>query len=418
MKLEYVASGLAHTRLTNKDLSEDAESIAFVNRCLQAIQDKHNHYISFLFNGYTEERLGECMNSLVGSSLYNIYADSGGLQMVTRGHKSTKELKDAVYKVQAKLSTVALSFDEIPLVLTEGRSNFHDTKSRYFDKSQLEAKARLSGKNLREQVEYFRSVKSKSKPLLIMQGNSIDTYQQWLDVMADELGDCINDVELASGAAPLGQGFLEDSKRFFALTQLKYPKEFKHYHILGIGSPQRLLPLIALARVGHFKGKLVSYDSTTHTRGLNCGYYFMDGRLVSLGRSRGRKHTMVYNHICGVLEKLGLPPIDEKQMFNQVCMNDKLVREPFTTFERYSTLYSFLTAQIYNFIEMLDLMFTDDKLYASFANRDGYFQPMELLARCRDQQDFDDWVVEVRSSIESKAVPEKSEDASIEGFFS
>ena len=157
LKLEYVASGIAHTRLINNELAVDPDSIKDIQTRISATQNRYNHNVSFLFNGYTEERLGAKIYEYLRDSLHNIYADSGGLQMITLGHVVTEELKKQVYDVQSRYSSVALSFDEIPLIVTAHRSTFHDTKSRYFDKRILDEKAKQSGQNLLAQINFFNA---------------------------------------------------------------------------------------------------------------------------------------------------------------------------------------------------------------------------------------------------------------------
>lgn len=413
IRFEYVASGLNHTRICNNDLKEDTDTIAYINQCLASLQGKANHDVSFLFNAYTEERLGETLNKMVAKSLANIYSDSGGLQMITCGHKSTDELKRKVYDVQARLSTMAMSFDEIPLVV-DGRSGIHDMKSRYFDHELLEEKARLSGKNLRAQVEYFHSRNAWTKPFLILQGNSFETYQEWLDYVVDELGEeNLDYVELASGAASLGQGMVEDAKRAFILSKLKYPREFKHLHILGVGSVTRFLPFAALARIGAFDGMTISYDSTTHTMGLSRGLYYASDRFMVLEKHRCANYYAVLTQMNSVLFELGLDMVSDENMFNHICC-DKDTRTPFTTYERYMSIFGFLTAQIYNFAHSLDLLFTNNREFTRVAGR--AYTPLKALRTCDDANDLREWESAFGQTLESKPVLAKTDLSTLDCF--
>jgi len=51
-------------------------------------------------------------------SLYNIHADSGGLQAITLGKKIDSNLKTQVYNIQSQYADIGMSFDEIPITTT------------------------------------------------------------------------------------------------------------------------------------------------------------------------------------------------------------------------------------------------------------------------------------------------------------
>ena len=167
MRYDYVASGLSFTRVGRVGLKE--ETFDFINNYVEKIQSDQ-HKFSMLFNAYKEKSLGERLYSRYKKSCKNIYSDSGGLQMITLGENITQEKKRMVYDVQAKNSTIAFQFDEIPVVVEGEKSEKLDVQNRFFDESFLEEKARHSGRNLKEQIDYFREIGSETKPFLILQG--------------------------------------------------------------------------------------------------------------------------------------------------------------------------------------------------------------------------------------------------------
>src|SRR5574343_1651308 len=104
-KLEYVASGCNYTRLPNPGAYELPDNLRFIEavfRGLQSIDGKDNHKFSLLYNAYTEKHFGVAFKKFYREWLHTIHADSGGLQMVTRGLTPTAQLKSEVYELQAK----------------------------------------------------------------------------------------------------------------------------------------------------------------------------------------------------------------------------------------------------------------------------------------------------------------------------
>ena len=248
-----------------------------------------------MFNAYTEEREGQMTNDFFSPG--TIQADSGGLQMVTLGHKPTPELRKKVYEVQAKYSNIGMSFDEIPVKTIGNRSSKLDMDTRVFDMTLLKDAAKQSALNIIEQVETFDRLNSKCKPYIIIQGNCYETYQEWTDIMmrtipSDHLDKCYG---IASGAAALGQGTLEDIERYFTLSQLNAPKHLlKNFHILGVGSPNRIVLLARLQHLFH-KDVKISYDSSKHTGGIMRGQVQMGANLSSIGRNRNPKYFEIWN---------------------------------------------------------------------------------------------------------------------------
>lgn len=420
IKFDYVASGVGHSRMLLRSYYDNPSIIEEVKRKISAIQGTHNHSISFLYNAFTEARAGKIFKDTLDGTLKEIYADSGGLQMITLGRDINDQLKREVYDGQMFNSTCAMSFDEIPLVVTSTRSTFHDTKSRYFDPSLVEAKAKESGYNLKEQVRYFKEKGATSRPMMIIQGNDLASYQQWVDIIADILGDDITYLKgVSSGAAALGQGRLEDAKRFWILSKLKWPEGLRkdHLHILGAGSETRFLPLAAMNYHDSslFENTTISYDSTTHTSGISMGKYSKDITLLALKKFRNKPYFEILNDVNKNMKLLGLDEIEDDKFFEIMCTSAKLWK--LDDADQYHVLLGYLVSSIYNFIENMNRLFTDRDFYTRYCVSKGIEIPLRYLGKCRDQQDFDAWASQFKNDIPSKGVASNAGMVTLESFF-
>jgi hypothetical protein len=287
MKFEYVASGLSFLRVRFKE-SHSGVAAARLNDIWALLRGQHNHEFSFLYNAFIEKEFGEFFKNVYrGKGLNQIYADSGGLQMITLGKTITPQLKQDVYNNQGSYSDCAMSFDEIPVSLKSARSARSDTSSKYFDREKFEWCARESGRNIRDQIETFINMKSDARPFFIAQGNDLESYVRWTELAMEEIPKELHERigGVALGAVALGTGTLEDCKRAFYYTQLPLSQTTHHFHLLGVGSVSRLLPVIAMQNHAVYQNTLVSYDSTTHTSGVQMGrYYGPDFSWITPGR--------------------------------------------------------------------------------------------------------------------------------------
>jgi hypothetical protein len=165
-KLEYVASGCNYTRLPNPGAYELPDNLRFIEavfRALQTIDGKDNHKFSLLYNAYTEKHFGVAFKKYYRPWLHTIHADSGGLQIITRGLQNTPETRGKVFENQAKFADIGMAFDEIPVKSTSasGTSAKIDTKRRYVDMENFESYARQTGLNVKDQIIKFDSLNSK-----------------------------------------------------------------------------------------------------------------------------------------------------------------------------------------------------------------------------------------------------------------
>lgn len=414
---EYVASGLSHAAFNKKQLSDEVnnnlygECITNINNMFKAInQDRHR--MSLLFNAYIEKHYGVLFNKLFyKNTLNNIYSDSGGLQMVTLGHTSTDELKNSVYDTQSNFSTVGMCFDEIPVENISSVSSTSNIKNRLFSNSLLKENAKETALNIKKQIEYFKNnPNNMCKPMIILQGNCFDTYQQWTDIVLNEIGH--NNWKyiggISSGAAALGSGVLEDFKRAYIITQVDLPTELKvnHYHILGVGSLLRLLPFIALKKNKIIPSDLlISYDSTTHTGGISRGNYFISDVPTNFPQYKDKYFYIVLDDIHKNMKKLNLNiNITESMIYDRISIPSNWKKGNYTITDEYNTLLAYLISSIYNFMCSVDKLYEDDSYYEEYAHHKGLLIPLNAYSKCTDRKDFEEWMKCFKSILYSNPV--------------
>lgn len=411
-KFVYISSGMSYTvrkRFTRE--TELATCDLLTNIALKTGQLYKEHSFGYLVNGLTEKGLGETLNNIYDNKLL-VIGDSGGLQAITLGKKSDDAMKEGVYKTQSEQVDFAMSFDEIPVTLTSNRSTFHDTSSRYFDPSIFDAKAKLSGQNLLKQIEYFKRVGTSAKPFLIVQGNSMQWYQRWIDIILDEVGEDNHKYigGLASGAAALGQGKLEDVKRMWYLTKIDAPAHIKNVvHVLGLGAISRLLPLVALKMGGYFPDTVFTYDSTTHTSGLSNGNFTKGYGLTPLSRVRDANYMrLIEFYITTAKKNFGID-LKEDQVFKLIC---RPVDEYYSAYgrdvyEQHMTLNGMFYTSVSLFIESFEKILASERNFIDACKGlDHIYLPLKNV---RDEKDFLDWERKCGINLPSKAVPIKQE---------
>lgn len=401
---EYVASGLSHAAFNKKQLSDEVnndlygECVSNINNMFKSI-NKENHKIGLLYNAYIEKRYGVLFDKLFyPGTLNNIYSDSGGLQMITLGHTSTDELKDSVYKVQSNLSTVGMCFDEIPVSINENeKSSITNITARTFDPKMLAQKAKDTGINVRKQIEYFKNnPNNKCKPMIILQGNCFDTYQQWTDILLNEIGhNNWKYIEgIALGGAALGRGIYEDLQRTFFCTHVELPSEIKikHYHLLGVGSLFRMLPMTTLVRANKVNAH-ISYDSTTHTGGISRGNYFDDLSPLNFPQYKDKYFYYILDDIHKNLSSLGIKPsVNESMLYDRISLPTNWKKGNYTVNDEYNTLLSYLISSIYNFMKSIDKLCYDNNFYEEYISSKNLYMPLLAYSQCSDINDFNEWM--------------------------
>ena len=391
-KLDYVVSGTSYMRFSNPSIAKDKTNSDIINMLIdKLVTDVYSHKFSMLYNGHTESSFGDRF-SAYKDHVNEIHADSGGLQIVTQGMVITDELKDKVYENQAKWADVGMCFDEIPVILTGDRSDRNDTKARFFDFENYEALARKTGQNVKRQLEIFEKNNSTCKPFIILQGNCIDTYLRWYECLMEEVPaewhDRIGGV--AMGAAALGTGPLEDVKRAFIATEIakKWPQERMNLHILGVGSIRRIIPYLVFCQNGLYDNVDISYDSTTHSRAVETGLYYMGKGTTKFSRKMSNLYREMYNNVQETIS-LGVDLDEFHEIMNTPSLKAK---------EKYGNLNkwiyvrtAFILMSIRNFMKHLESMMNDKDALLAFTVKmklDGQFRN---LYNVTNREEYDAW---------------------------
>jgi hypothetical protein len=288
--------------MVQRGLRELTDKLA---RTIQQDCENTNQQISALYNAYTEDRYPRLFDE------YNlpwnaVYADSGGLQIITAGKQITDELKQGIYNVQTH-AHYAMCFDEIPLTTVgnaqRSRNERTNISNKRFDPTKFADAAIGTGRNIKNQIEAFRNMGAGTKVIIIIQGNTPENMRDFYRDIANQLdADDYNYVHgMAIADTCIGTGAVESIKMLRAahlIAQECHPAVSKHLHILGIGSLERMKPVVYLSRVGYLQNfKTISYDSSSHTSTFDYGVCKLNGQCRSLGLARTANGM---NHFCEV----------------------------------------------------------------------------------------------------------------------
>ena len=273
MKFEYVVSGLT---MGIDDLYYNPVVAApYINHMNQKIVELDNMFdsqnLSLLYNAHQERKHGVTMTETMNDSWHRLFADSGGLQMARTSKGITAELKDKVYYHQAKYCDVAMIFDEIPiefdLSLIGGNSMKASLLGRRFDRSDIKRAALATLANVKRQIEVFKQEDSQAKMMLISQGQSVETYREYIELICNGLSDDEIDM-FVCGVAPSslcnGNSFAHRCEMIYAMKEYQIPDVIKsNVHLLGVGNHEALSPFYLSPEYFSFIENL-SYDSSSH----------------------------------------------------------------------------------------------------------------------------------------------------------
>lgn len=408
-RLEYILSGTSYTRV--HAAMDQPEMVSMFNDIFSVVGKQSNHKFGLLYNAFTEPGFGKNLKQF--DCLDSIHADSGGLQIITQGLSATPEVKDKIYRNQATYADLGMCFDEIPIKTTGATSGRNDTSNRFFDMDGLEDAARETGRNIARQIEVFLEEKSSCKPILIAQGNCYDTYMQWVDFILKEIPQDMQKYigGVAMGGAALGTGSLEDIERAFIYTQL--PLEKTHLHVLGVGSIKRLLPYLVFMKNGLYEGASVSYDSTTHSSGVELGNYFANGSMQSFTRTYSPVYETMFNE-SNIIREHG---VDPKEFFR--CLNTGKTAYVDTggnveTF--YSIRLSVIIGSVLNFCKTVDKLLDSEKAFARVVSTDKSLLPLNALFDVRNVNDYNRWKAVVGRYVKSNRIS-SAQPATLEDMF-
>lgn len=391
---EYVLSGPSYSRITYPEFTSDPDLIEWTHGVLNKLNTATEHKFSFLYNAWTEKDFGESLKEYKKST-NALYADSGGLQIVTRGLAATTDIKRDVYKNQMQYADFGMSFDEIPVSIDGDKSTRLDTSNRYFDKAKFEFCARETGRNIDKQIETFLEGKSDTKPIAIIQGNCYETYMRWCEYMVEEISPNRRDVigGIAMGAASFGHGFLEDIERAYYFTQLPFKTADSHVHFLAVGSIERILPAVIFAQTGVYRDTRISYDSTSHASGLLFGRMYVQKHLGGVHQFTRDYDRLTYRRLHDLIKSefdIGDFSTDDLHYFMNTA-SKKVIAE---RGDRTGQLKSFVAGTMFavlSFMRDLDLMVNSGQLEVLRAIKSKKDIVFSSLYEIKNHDDFNHW---------------------------
>ena len=412
-KLEFVFSAFPHymkmCRQQGEVYKRTAESvqtsIAFMKTKL-----KENVTVSALFNAYTEEDCARNatnrftgMKSIIGS---NLYADSGGLQMVTLGHGNIDEAqRKKIYQTQMNYASHAMSFDEIPSIMIE--------KKRFYRPNKVYSCGQISGENLLEQYNYFKENKSDTKIVPIIQGWGKGDISLFTDGLMESVKPIWNNFDmLATGFSSTSVwGTARRAIDIYNDKRLR-PKFLEHYHMLGMSGYKRIIPMLILLKSGLIKDmETLSFDSSSISMTYVMGNVvkstkdLISGKKYDLGTVRTKDVEDYYQEIfdfwkgapnfnykdvddlleCSQFNSRGIK--SAKQRHDETDDIDEALK--YLTQEQYFIFYN-----VYKYAMVLEDFLEDEiGLESIFKGKDfELFSKLENITTIEDFYDWQDYV--------------------------
>jgi len=429
LEIIYIASGFAASfRLATPFEDFEKEISKHLPPASQFLKDKlrGNISIAALFNAFTEEpyarRVQDSGTDFKSTFPDGMYADSGGLQVLTRGKVVDKKTKKKIYDTQAKYSDYAMSFDEMPFKMVDGQ--------KIYLPNTVGDCGSKAGKNLKEQISHFNNLKTDTKIIPIVQGLGLKDMKKYTLNMLDELDD--DELEklecLAVGGVQSEFELLERGTNIYRVKGI--PKKVKsHFHILGVTGFRKLIPVLIGIRNGLLPGiKKLSFDSTTFTKSYLLGSIQPTLKEMKSGikkRSLGRKRdTFVEDYYQEIFDFWKDNPdnifedaedmIQHSSFHGQYNNPDKAdlpETKRFTTgAQQYKNLgiehgvktivqkYAYVYYNTFKFMEILEGYLEGELELLDFM--DGYKQLglLQALEKIDNLEDYDIWFESVRQS--------------------
>lgn len=297
---DYVISGCGMTSLLKHEpdapyFNELKNTFNDLRALAKDEANKHsnymNHSLSKLYNAFQEVSFIQKFKELDNVGADGIYADSGGLQIVTRGITIDDTVRKQIYENQV-YADYAMCFDVISLknlstTYTKNERMLIDNKI-FVNENHKEAGI-ATGQNIKEQIQYFRSKNAKTKVILIVQGNCCEDMLLFYEAIASQLSE--EDYEYVGGLAVadtcMGNGELESIEMIFAaqkIAKICHPAVKKSLHILGMGAINRMRPVVYLVKSGYLNAfDRISYDSSSISITCLMGNLNFAGKLGKLG---------------------------------------------------------------------------------------------------------------------------------------
>lgn len=423
--LNYVASGLKMMRFPNKQvLKEEAATSAMAN-WFRRVDGRNDHRVSVLFNAYQETNLPPYIDRFIKDHVYDVHADSGGLQILSRKASIDAALKKKIYRMQGAHSDLAMGFDEIPAFSIANRSAIKDGSFKVFDRPRLESCARETGRNLKGQIETFIDMGVETKALAIIQGNDLETATIWCEEMFKEVPrELLERVQgIAIGSPCIGVGEVEEIEKLFWFTQLDLPIHNPQLHLLGVGALSRTLPLITFMRAGIIKDTIISYDNTTHT-GMNTKgvYYFGlepwsgSRARVTLSRTFVPEYEEVYHSVVSFCPEVTQWAPNVQEFFYLLTAPAKtILEERKTTSGMVMSMKAHAFGCMNNFMHHFSKCLVDDGVYDNIISTPERRLAYHHLEKIKTREDYYQWKSENARFLDSS--PTRTQHNTLEDFF-
>jgi len=429
IELDYVSGSFINfMKLLNKDKDLQKKDIENTKRMLTHIETKLKGYFTFstLFNAYQEEKGGQTLQENDGLGHDKIYADSGGLQVVSTGKVINDEVKKKVYTTQAKYSDFAMTFDEMPLKLVESiaTDSAIGDAGRVYIKELIPITAKQSAEHIQTQIDLFKELESSTKILPILHGYSADTFIEYAVNLLNSLegiDDKIQGIAIASlnGHSDNKVGIM---KMFDFIPKIlntsKINNEYlQHIHLLGVALPQRLIPVLMMIKKGMLPIKKLSFDSTAIMRGMIFGKAYKNAdeyknprnykRGISLKKYNNKQFpniAQLYQNIHNLFKDFEGYEFESWEDLAKHSPNNGVSLTPSKQFEKFGMEYErkFLAqgryAVLYNNWAYLNTLeaYLDDKLTVQdiFGNNESISQIFNSFEEAKTLEEFDelcDW---------------------------
>jgi hypothetical protein len=343
MKLRYVfsAPGMFSLNSCGREMDNPEEYIKFAEMVKEGVDlirtdinkkiDGVKFGMDVLFNAFTEKYVGEWLRKYDTFGFEKLYADSGGLQIVTLGKQIDDEMKYKIYGTQS-CADFAMCFDEIPVRVVnafDSKSNRTVIGNRLYYPSLKKESAIKTANNIKEQIEILDKFKTDTLVHYIVQGNNHQDMYEWFDdgvkILTDKHFEKIGGVSI--GFVCLGNGQLESIEMLVGYHRIVkdfgIEKTKKHVHLLGFGSVKRLLPVLYIMKSKLLPDDLtISFDSTSFSMSYIMGR-FTDDEGKEVGKDPEdvrRMFEKVYNYFQDIYHK-HVPNLDKEKFI------DHLVKE-------------------------------------------------------------------------------------------
>lgn len=393
--------------------------------------------VSTLYNAYTEKNHVKEFERLDNLGSASVYADSGGLQIVTAGKTITEEIKQQIYKTQT-YADYAMCFDVIPLTsvsLTRTRNERSNVGNKIFMNDNHKESAFATGDNIKAQATYFRNSGAKTKVVIIVQGNTTEDMVNFYKNIETRLSpeDYENIGGMAIADTCMGNGELESIEMLRAAKRIAdfcHPNVRKHLHVLGVGSIARMRPILYLLKSGYLhEFERISYDSSSHTSTFQYGLLKLNGTCKSIG---SYKTPMVDKHFRNVYNQFSdtFTDLISEDMWMDYLFGDGTGDWKYSTIKNRALALTDPNAisatllcnaahtyyQIHNFVTNLDkVMAHEHKVFKT--NPNGKEKAMNELLGVTDENQINDWVARNKSKLVSKRINRDEDIVKVEEFF-